>query len=133
MKTTFVRRASEFLRNYFASLVDFMISDKSYFSQVFLSFMFFCLEESSVLGLRLLSYLSLCKQRGQLKRPDHADLRYKCRTYARLLQHLKVKLWTLCVCVCVEGGFACACFWLYDLICKTCFLYDFLCFQFSES
>ncbi|OAY22854.1 exocyst complex component SEC3A isoform X1 [Manihot esculenta] len=60
IKATFVRRASEFLRNYFASLVDFMISDKSYFSQ-----------------------------RGQLKRPDHADLRYKCRTYARLLQHLK--------------------------------------------
>ncbi|KAI3409178.1 uncharacterized protein J3R85_019668 [Psidium guajava] len=60
LKSIFVRRASEFLRNYFASLVDFMISDKSYFSQ-----------------------------RGQLKRPDHADLRYKCRTYARLLQHLK--------------------------------------------
>ncbi|KAL9359671.1 hypothetical protein Peur_047794 [Populus x canadensis] len=60
LRTMFVRRASEFLRNYFASLVDFMISDKSYFSQ-----------------------------RGQLKRPDHADLRYKCRTYARLLQHLK--------------------------------------------
>ncbi|KAL3840347.1 hypothetical protein ACJIZ3_024938 [Penstemon smallii] len=60
LKHTFVKRASEFLRNYFASLVDFMISDKSYFSQ-----------------------------RGQLKRPDHADLRYKCRTYARLLQHLK--------------------------------------------
>ncbi|VAI02390.1 unnamed protein product [Triticum turgidum subsp. durum] len=60
LKITFVRRASEFLRNYFSSLVDFMISDKSYFSQ-----------------------------RGQLKRPDHADLRYKCRTYARLLQHLK--------------------------------------------
>ncbi|XP_072987152.1 exocyst complex component SEC3A-like [Typha latifolia] len=60
LKNTFVRRASEFLRNYFSSLVDFMISDKTYFSQ-----------------------------RGQLKRPDHADLRYKCRTYARLLQHLK--------------------------------------------
>uniref|UniRef100_A0A7C9B451 Exocyst complex component Sec3 C-terminal domain-containing protein n=1 Tax=Opuntia streptacantha TaxID=393608 RepID=A0A7C9B451_OPUST len=60
LKSSFVRRASEFLRTYFASLVDFMISDKSYFSQ-----------------------------RGQLKRPDHADLRYKCRTYARLLQHLK--------------------------------------------
>ncbi|KAF5468394.1 hypothetical protein F2P56_012546 [Juglans regia] len=60
LKSTFVRRASEFLRNYFASLVDFMISDKTFFSQ-----------------------------RGQLKRPDHADLRYKCRTYARLLQHLK--------------------------------------------
>lgn len=60
LKINFVRRASEFLRNYFSSLVDFMISDKSYFSQ-----------------------------RGQLKRPDHADLRYKCRTYARLLQHLK--------------------------------------------
>ncbi|KAM4121887.1 hypothetical protein ACB094_01G040100 [Castanea mollissima] len=60
LKSTFVRTASVFLSNYFASLVDFMISDKSYFSQ-----------------------------RGQLKRPDHADLRYKCRTYARLLQHLK--------------------------------------------
>ncbi|GJN24038.1 hypothetical protein PR202_gb11746 [Eleusine coracana subsp. coracana] len=33
LKLTFVRRASEFLRNYFSSLVDFMISDKSYFSQ----------------------------------------------------------------------------------------------------
>ncbi|KAG6408734.1 hypothetical protein SASPL_131755 [Salvia splendens] len=60
LRNNFVKRASEFLRNYFTSLVDFMISDKSYFSQ-----------------------------RGQLKRPDHADLRYKCRTYARLLQHLK--------------------------------------------
>ncbi|KAF8775130.1 hypothetical protein HU200_004941 [Digitaria exilis] len=60
LKTTFVRRASEFLRNYFSSC-GLLISDKSYFSQ-----------------------------RGQLKRPDHADLRYKCRTYARLLQHLKV-------------------------------------------
>ncbi|CAA0841770.1 Exocyst complex component SEC3A [Striga hermonthica] len=60
LKNTFVKRAIEFLRNYFASLVDFMISDKSYFSQ-----------------------------RGQLKKPDHADLRYKCRTYIRLLQHLK--------------------------------------------
>jgi hypothetical protein len=35
LKTTFVKRASEFLRNYFSSLVDFMISDKSYFSQVY--------------------------------------------------------------------------------------------------
>ncbi|EFJ12163.1 hypothetical protein SELMODRAFT_446742 [Selaginella moellendorffii] len=60
LKSTFVRRASEFLRSYFSNLVDFMISDKTYFSQ-----------------------------RGQLKRPDHADLRFKCRTYARLLQHLK--------------------------------------------
>ncbi|KAL8478310.1 hypothetical protein ACS0TY_030283 [Phlomoides rotata] len=60
LKSTYARRASEFLRNYFTGLVDFMISDKSYFSQ-----------------------------RGQLKKPDHADLRYKCRTYARLLQHLK--------------------------------------------
>uniref|UniRef100_A0A453HDA3 Exocyst complex component Sec3 coiled-coil domain-containing protein n=1 Tax=Aegilops tauschii subsp. strangulata TaxID=200361 RepID=A0A453HDA3_AEGTS len=33
LKITFVKRASEFLRNYFSSLVDFMISDKSYFSQ----------------------------------------------------------------------------------------------------
>uniref|UniRef100_A0A1D1XZ59 Exocyst complex component SEC3A n=2 Tax=Anthurium amnicola TaxID=1678845 RepID=A0A1D1XZ59_9ARAE len=60
LRSTFVKLATEFLRAYFSSLVDFMITDKSYFSQ-----------------------------RGQLKRPDHADLRYKCRTYARLLQHLK--------------------------------------------
>lgn len=60
LKLTFVKRASEFLRGYFSSLVDFMLNDKTYFSQ-----------------------------RGQLKRPDHADLRFKCRTYARILQHLK--------------------------------------------
>ncbi|KAL3678385.1 hypothetical protein R1sor_021341 [Riccia sorocarpa] len=60
LKTTVVRRASDFLKTYFSKVVDFMISDKSYFSQ-----------------------------KGQLKRPDHADLRFKCRTYARLLQHLK--------------------------------------------
>eukprot|EP00249_Psilotum_nudum_P012124 c23592_g1_i1 orf=378-3053(+) len=60
IKASFVKRASEFLRSYFSGLVDFMINDKTYFSQ-----------------------------RGQLKRPDHADLRFKCRTYARLLQHLK--------------------------------------------
>lgn len=35
LRNNFVKRASEFLRNYFTSLVDFMISDKSYFSQVF--------------------------------------------------------------------------------------------------
>ncbi|MBA0832737.1 hypothetical protein Goarm_017105 [Gossypium armourianum] len=61
LKATFVRKASEFLRICFATLVDFMINDKNYFSQ-----------------------------RGQLKKPDHADLRYKCRTYALLLQHLKI-------------------------------------------
>ncbi|CAN0837682.1 Exocyst complex component SEC3A [Linum grandiflorum] len=61
LKATFVRRAAEFLGNYFASLVDFMMNDKNYFSQ-----------------------------RGQLKRPDHSDLRFKCRTYARLLQHFKI-------------------------------------------
>ncbi|KAJ8467007.1 hypothetical protein OPV22_029559 [Ensete ventricosum] len=60
IKCTFVRRASEFLRNYFPGLVDIMLNDKNYFSQ-----------------------------RGQLKRPDHADLRYKCRIYARLLLHIK--------------------------------------------
>ncbi|CAN1161936.1 Exocyst complex component SEC3A [Linum perenne] len=61
LKATFVRRAAEFLGNYFANLVDFMMNEKNYFSQ-----------------------------RGQLKRPDHSDLRYKCRTYARLLQHFKI-------------------------------------------
>ncbi|KAK7268143.1 hypothetical protein RIF29_20830 [Crotalaria pallida] len=61
LKSTFVRKASEFLRNYFASFTEFMMNDKSYFSQ-----------------------------RGQLKRPDHADLRFNCRTYAGLLQYLKI-------------------------------------------
>ncbi|XP_020202676.2 exocyst complex component SEC3A isoform X1 [Cajanus cajan] len=61
IKSTFVGKASEYMRCYFASFVDFMLNDKNYFSQ-----------------------------RGQLKRPDHADLRFKCRTYARLLKHLKI-------------------------------------------
>jgi hypothetical protein len=93
LKTTFVRRASEFLRNYFASLVDFMISDKSYFSQVFFSFLIFLYRSQRLLlglGILIVACVLCMKQRGQLKRPDHADLRYKCRTYARLLQHLKV-------------------------------------------
>ncbi|KAL2610093.1 hypothetical protein R1flu_028666 [Riccia fluitans] len=60
LRTTVVRRSSDFLKTYFSKVVDFMISDKTYFSQ-----------------------------KGQLKRPDHADLRFKCRSYARLLQHLK--------------------------------------------
>ncbi|KVI06594.1 Exocyst complex, component Exoc1, partial [Cynara cardunculus var. scolymus] len=62
IKLTFVRRACEFLRDYFVSLVDSMMNDKSYFSQ-----------------------------RGQLKKPDHANLRSKCWIYARLLQHMKAR------------------------------------------
>ncbi|KAF3333842.1 roothairless 1 [Carex littledalei] len=61
LKAVFVKRAMDFLRNYFSTLADFMLNDKNYFAQF----------------------------RGQLKRPDHSDLRFKCRTYARLLQHLK--------------------------------------------
>ncbi|XP_047947561.1 exocyst complex component SEC3A-like isoform X4 [Salvia hispanica] len=60
MKSTYAQRACEFLKKYFTGLVDFMLNDKTYFSQV-----------------------------GQLKKPDHADIRYKSRTYGRLLQHLK--------------------------------------------
>ncbi|XBI73164.1 hypothetical protein VPH35_066964 [Triticum aestivum] len=60
LKCTFVRRASEFLRNYFPTLIDSMLNDKDNFTQ-----------------------------KGQLQRPDHADMRYKCRTYARLLQFIK--------------------------------------------
>ncbi|XP_044368506.1 exocyst complex component SEC3A isoform X2 [Triticum aestivum] len=60
LKCTFVRRASEFLRNYFPGLIDSMLNDKDNFTQ-----------------------------KGQLQRPDHADMRYKCRTYARLLQFIK--------------------------------------------
>ncbi|KAI3785531.1 hypothetical protein L1987_44650 [Smallanthus sonchifolius] len=60
-KLTFVRRACAFLRDYFVHLVDSMMSDKRNFSQ-----------------------------RGQLKKPDHADLHNKCRIYARLLHHLKI-------------------------------------------
>ncbi|KAK3118552.1 hypothetical protein QOZ80_9BG0701350 [Eleusine coracana subsp. coracana] len=60
LKCTFVRRASEFLRNYFPGLIDSMLNEKNNISQ-----------------------------RGHLQRPDHADMRYKCRTYARLLQYIK--------------------------------------------
>ncbi|XP_047328351.1 exocyst complex component SEC3A-like isoform X2 [Impatiens glandulifera] len=60
LKSTFVRRASDYLINYLASLVDLMINDKNFNSQ-----------------------------RGQLKKPDHADLRYRCKTYVRLLQQMK--------------------------------------------
>jgi len=42
LKNTFVRRASDFLKTYFASLVDFMISDKSYFSQVHFQVVLLC-------------------------------------------------------------------------------------------
>lgn len=34
LKCTFVRRASEFLRNYFPSLIDSMLNDKGNFTQV---------------------------------------------------------------------------------------------------
>ncbi|XP_078170955.1 exocyst complex component SEC3A-like [Carex rostrata] len=60
LRCTFVRRASEFLTQYFPTLIDYMINDQSNFSQ-----------------------------KGQLKRPDHSELRYKCRVYARLLQQIK--------------------------------------------
>uniref|UniRef100_A0ACD5W9E5 Uncharacterized protein n=1 Tax=Avena sativa TaxID=4498 RepID=A0ACD5W9E5_AVESA len=60
LKCTFVRRAAEFLRNYFPSLIDSMLNDKDNFSQ-----------------------------KGQLQRPDHSDMRYKCRKYAKLLQFIK--------------------------------------------
>ncbi|KAK4768707.1 hypothetical protein SAY87_003848 [Trapa incisa] len=60
LKSNFIYSASAYLRNYFVDLVDTMLADKNLFSQ-----------------------------RGQLKRPDHSDLRFKCRTYARLLRYLK--------------------------------------------
>ncbi|KAK1433546.1 hypothetical protein QVD17_10457 [Tagetes erecta] len=61
IKLTFVRRACAFLRDYFVNLVDSLMNDKGNFSQ-----------------------------RGQLKKPDHADLHKKCRIYVRLLCHLKI-------------------------------------------
>lgn len=57
---------------------------------------FFIVGTCRFFGTGILSPVCCFKQRGQLKRPDHADLRYKCRTYARLLQHLKVKFPTSC-------------------------------------
>lgn len=60
LKDVFLGRATSFLRNYFTSVVESMLSDKAAFSQ-----------------------------KGQLRMPDHADLRFKCRTFARLIQHMK--------------------------------------------
>lgn len=63
LKSTFVRRASEFLRNYFASLVDFMISDKSYFSQVYSHFIFcFNCDIIEVVGDKIIVCLVLCSE-----------------------------------------------------------------------
>lgn len=41
LRSTFVKLATDFLKAYFASLVDFMISDKTYFSQVVLGLFLF--------------------------------------------------------------------------------------------
>eukprot|EP00245_Coleochaete_scutata_P011084 TRINITY_DN4045_c0_g1_i1.p1 TRINITY_DN4045_c0_g1~~TRINITY_DN4045_c0_g1_i1.p1 ORF type:complete len:907 (-),score=229.59 TRINITY_DN4045_c0_g1_i1:206-2926(-) len=61
LKATFTRRASEFLRQYFSTLVEFMMHHgDAYFSG-----------------------------NNQLKRPDHSELRWKCRPYTHLLRHLK--------------------------------------------
>lgn len=34
LRVTFARRASEYLRNYFDTMVDFLINEKSFFSEV---------------------------------------------------------------------------------------------------
>lgn len=60
LKDVFLSRATQFLSNYFSSVVESMLNDKSAFSQ-----------------------------KGQLRKPDHSDLRYKCRIFARLIQHMK--------------------------------------------
>ncbi|XP_076883268.1 exocyst complex component SEC3A-like [Bidens hawaiensis] len=61
IKLTFVRLACEFLRDFFVNMVDSLMSDKRNFTQ-----------------------------RGKLKAPNHVDIQNKCRTYARLLHHLKI-------------------------------------------
>ena len=61
LRTQFVRRATDFLRTYLASLADPLLANRASFAQ-----------------------------RANLKLPDHAELRYRCRTYAPLLQLLKV-------------------------------------------
>ncbi|KAI7740910.1 hypothetical protein M8C21_033037 [Ambrosia artemisiifolia] len=61
IKLTFVRKVCEFLSVFFVKMVDSLMSDKRNFSQ-----------------------------RGQVKVPNHVDLHNKCRTYARLLQHVKI-------------------------------------------
>jgi hypothetical protein len=89
LKCTFVRRAAEFLRNYFPSLIDSMLNDKSNFSQVKPSPI---IATDLIFGSKQDLWERNCRnlQKGQLQRPDHADMRYKCRKYARLLQFIKV-------------------------------------------
>ncbi|GAQ91420.1 Exocyst protein Sec3 [Klebsormidium nitens] len=60
LRSTWVRRATDFLRTYLAAIADPLLANRAAFSQ-----------------------------RGALKRPDHSELRYRCRAYAPLLQHLK--------------------------------------------
>ena len=65
-----------------------MLNDKSYFSRVKINLMLYSFFIDHV--KENFDPCFVIEQRGELKRPDHADLRYKCRTYARLLQHMKV-------------------------------------------
>ena len=62
LKSTFVRRASDFLRKYFSSVVDFMISDKTYFSQV------------KTAQHKCLRYLSTSVAGGMFKNSDAFDV-----------------------------------------------------------
>lgn len=62
LRSTWVRRATDFLRTYLGALADPLLANRATFSQ-----------------------------RGALKRPDHSELRYRCRAYAPLLHHLKVR------------------------------------------
>jgi hypothetical protein len=80
---------SEFLRNYFASLVDFMISAKSYFSQVFYLNL---LQNRYLWNLGLSLLVSHClltlNSEDSWRGFDHVDLRYKFNSRTSLLMHI---------------------------------------------
>uniref|UniRef100_A0A7I4BSK5 Exocyst complex component Sec3 PIP2-binding N-terminal domain-containing protein n=1 Tax=Physcomitrium patens TaxID=3218 RepID=A0A7I4BSK5_PHYPA len=62
LKRVFLKRATSFLCDYFSSVIESTISDKDTFST-----------------------------KGKLRKPVRDDLRFKCRTYARMIKHMKVR------------------------------------------
>ncbi|KAL9255813.1 Exocyst complex component SEC3A-like protein [Drosera capensis] len=78
LKSRFVRRASDFLGNYFTSLVDFMISDTSYFSQ--------SLDDTCLVSLRK----AYCRSLNLLLQREAQEFSNELRVSTKAVSHLEV-------------------------------------------
>lgn len=86
----FARRATDFLNQYFSSLVDFMMNDKNYFSQVILLKPCLCFEvhDLQFLVLRLLktAHVNFIAWAIEEARPFRSKIQVQdiCSTFATL-------------------------------------------------